>query len=117
MGNPNRAFSFIQIYYWSRMFPSKRLIFIGVLTLYVVTGFGNQCSKDICNKCTTVARQADRQEVVAKRYNAYHSDALNELSFLVKLRRRLNGCCTKFRDSIFLCKNYFEFATLNSIFH
>ena len=59
---------------------THKLCLMNGILRYVVTGFGNQCSKDICNKCTTVARQADRQEVVAKRYNAYHSG-----EFLIKI--------------------------------
>ena len=39
----------------------------------VVNGFGTQCSKNICNKCIKVSRQADRQDIISKRYNPYDS--------------------------------------------
>merc|ERR1711893_270783 len=104
MGSSFRFTADFKTFSVKMLFPSKTMVFIGVLAfLCVVNGFGAQCSKDICNKCTTVARQADRQDVIAKRYNAYDSsNAMNHLSYVASLCRRLNGCCTKFRDTIFL---------------
>ena len=36
-------------------------------------------------------------------------DSMNQLSYLANLCRRLNGCCSKFRDSIFLWMKICDF--------
>ena len=49
----------------------------------VVNGFGTTCTKNVCNKCITIARQADRQNVsLSKRYNPNDSGKFWILSHL-----------------------------------
>ena len=49
----------------------------------VVNGFGTTCTKHVCNKCITIARQADRQNVsLSKRYNPNDSGKFCILSHL-----------------------------------
>ena len=43
-------------------------------------------------------------------------DSINQLSYLANLCRRLNGCCSKFRDSIFLWVKIGDF-NLESNYH